>query len=124
MLTDLESVFRSLKSELGMRPVYHHKEDRCDGHLFITVLAYQAVQVIRRKLKERGVNESWRTLRDILEVQRRVTITFKQKDGRTMHVRKSTSVEEDQKNLYEVLGLELNPGGIKKMSVLDKNHEM
>ena len=39
MLTDLESVFRSLKSELGMRPVYHHKEDRCDGHLFITVLA-------------------------------------------------------------------------------------
>jgi|GEM_PF-3411768 len=32
--------------ELGMRPVYHHKEDRCDGHLFITVLAYQAVQVI------------------------------------------------------------------------------
>lgn len=45
MLTDLESVFRSLKSELGMRPVYHHKEDRCDpptprlrragGHLFI-----------------------------------------------------------------------------------------
>ncbi len=124
MLTDLEAVFRSLKSELGMRPVYHHKEDRCDGHLFITVLAYQAVQVIRRKLKERGVNESWRTLRDILEVQRRVTITFKQKNGRTMHVRKSTSVEEDQKNLYEVLGLELNPGGIKKMSVLDKNHEM
>jgi transposase len=35
MLTDLESVFRSLKSELGQRPVYHHKEDRCDGHRFI-----------------------------------------------------------------------------------------
>jgi hypothetical protein len=26
MLTDLESVFRSLKSELGLRPIYHHKE--------------------------------------------------------------------------------------------------
>jgi hypothetical protein len=46
MLTDLESVFWSLKSELGLRPVYQHKEDRCDGHLFITVLGYQAVQVI------------------------------------------------------------------------------
>ena len=34
-----------------------------------------------------------------------------------MHVRKSTSVEEDQKNIYEVLGLEMNPGGIKKMIV-------
>ena len=35
MLTDLEAVFRSLKSELGLRPVYHHKEERVDGHLFI-----------------------------------------------------------------------------------------
>ena len=41
MLTDLEAVFRSLKSELGMRPVYHHKEERAEGHLFITVLAYR-----------------------------------------------------------------------------------
>ena len=117
MLTDLEAVFRSLKSELGMRPVYHHKEDRCDGHLFITVLAYQAVQVIRRKLNERGMNESWRTLREILEVQRRVTITFQQKDGRTMHVRKSTVAEEALKSVYEVLDLEMNPGGVKKITI-------
>jgi len=47
MLTDLEAVFRCLKSELGLRPIYHHKE-RSDGHLFITVLAYQVVQVIRQ----------------------------------------------------------------------------
>ena len=41
MLTDLEAVFRSLKSELGLRPVFHQKEARTEGHLFITVLAYQ-----------------------------------------------------------------------------------
>ena len=46
MLTDLESVFRSLKSELGLRPVFHQKEERSDGHLFISVLAYQCVQVL------------------------------------------------------------------------------
>jgi hypothetical protein len=40
-----------LKSELGLRPVYLYKEDRGDSHVFITVLAYQAVQVLRRKLK-------------------------------------------------------------------------
>ena len=45
MLTDLEAVFRSLKSELGLRPVFHHKEARVDGLLFIKVLAYQLVQV-------------------------------------------------------------------------------
>ena len=48
MLTDLEAVFRSLKSELGLRPIYHQTEERSTGHLFITVLAYQLVQVIRR----------------------------------------------------------------------------
>ncbi len=52
MLTDLETVFRRLKSEFGLRPIYHHKEERADGHLFITILAYQAVQVIRRNLKK------------------------------------------------------------------------
>ena len=83
----------------------------------MTVLAYEAVQIIRRKLKDQGINESWRTLRNILEVQRRVTVTFRQKDGRTMHVRKSTVMEEESKNIYEVLNLKANPGGIKKMII-------
>ena len=47
MLTDLEAVFRSLKSELGLRPIFHHKQARSDAHLFISVLAYQFVQIIR-----------------------------------------------------------------------------
>jgi len=34
MLTDLEAVFRSLKSELGLRPIYHQKEKRVNGHIF------------------------------------------------------------------------------------------
>ena len=73
MLTDLESVFRSLKSELGLRPVFHSKELRCDGHLFITVLAYQCVQTVRRRLKDAGINDAWASLRSTLSVQRRVT---------------------------------------------------
>jgi transposase len=73
MLTDLEAVFRSFKSELGLRPVYHSKEIRVDGHLFITVLAYQSVQIIRRQLQEHGIQGRWSSLRDILSVQRRVS---------------------------------------------------
>ena len=117
LLTDLEAVFRSLKSELGMRPIYHHKEARCDGHLFITVLAYQAVQVVRRKLKEQGICESWMSLRELLAVQQRVTASFKQKDGRTLHVRKATVPEEPLLNIYQILGLDTAPGGIKKMTI-------
>ncbi len=51
MLTDLESVFRSLKNELGLRPNYHQKEVRIEGHLFITLLAYHLVHTIRCQLK-------------------------------------------------------------------------
>jgi hypothetical protein len=63
MLTDLEAVFRSLKSELGLRPIYHHKESRTDGHLFISVIAYQVVQIVRRQLKARDIHLSWNELR-------------------------------------------------------------
>jgi transposase len=114
-LTDLEAVFRSLKSELGLRPVYHHKEDRADGHLFITVLAYQAVQVLRRKLKLRNVNASWSSLREIFSGQQRVTATFTQKDGRTLHVRKTTLAEPKLQALYDALSLSTTPVGARKL---------
>jgi hypothetical protein len=115
MLTDLESVFRSLKSELGLRPIYHHKEVRSDGHLFITVLAYQCVQFLRVKLKAAGITDSWATLRDILSVQRRVTATFNQRDGRSLHVRKATVAEPDLLAIYRALGISAAPGGIRKL---------
>ena len=39
MLTNLESVLRSLKPDLGLRPVVHQVDRRVEGHLFISVLA-------------------------------------------------------------------------------------
>ena len=115
MLTDLEAVFRCLKSELGLRPNYHHKEDRSDGHLFITVLAYQVVQVIRRKLRSNGIHESWTSLRRIFEGQQRVTAVFRQRNGKTLNVRKATLPESKLRKLYEVLGISDSPGGVKKL---------
>jgi len=115
MLTDLESVFRSLKSELGLRPVFHSKEGRCDGHLFITVLAYQCVQTVRRRLKDAGINDSWASLRSTLSVQRRVTSSLRRRDGRTVHVRKSTVAEPALMPIYRALGLSAAPGGTRKL---------
>jgi transposase len=117
MLTDLEAVFRSLKSELGLRPIYHHKPLRADGHLFITVLAYQFVQLIRRRLAEHDHHHSWRRLRETFERQCRITAVFKRADGRTLHVRKATRAEPDQLALYQALGLDPAPGGVHKMIV-------
>jgi hypothetical protein len=117
MLTDLEAVFLSLKSKLGLRPTCHHKEDRAEGHLFITVPAYQAIQVLRRKLRPHGINDSWSTLRRIFAGQCRVTATFKQKDGRTLHVRKSTTREPKRKQLDDALGLPASRGTVQKLVV-------
>ena len=116
-LTDLEAVFRSLKSELGLRPVYHRTEGRVDGHLFITVLAYPLVQLIRRRLRQHGISDRWSTLRDILAGQCRVTATFRRADGRTLHVRKATRAEPAQLAIIQALGSDPSPGGIQKMVV-------
>ena len=113
-LTDLEAVFRSLKSELGLRPVFHHKEDRADGHLFITVLAYQFVQILRRKLADQGIHASWRSLRQQLSGQVRVTAIFQQPDGHTLHVRKATRPEGQHLEICQALGIDTQPGGIRK----------
>lgn len=114
-LTDLEAVFRSLKSELGLRPIFHAKEERSDGHLFITVLAYQCVQVLRKQLKAAGIHDSWASLRETLAVQRRVTASLRRKDGRTIHVRKSTVAEPAALAIYQALGINPAPGGIRKI---------
>ena len=115
MLTDLEAVFRSLKGELGLRPIFHSKEERSDGHLFISVLAYQLVQTIRRRLRAKGIHDSWSSLREVLAVQRRVTASFVQRDNRTLHVRKATRPEPDLLQIYDALGLAHRPGGVQKL---------
>ena len=56
-------MFRSLKSELGLRPMFHHKKDRVRGHLFISVLAYHIVHTIRFELKASDIHRSWASLR-------------------------------------------------------------
>ena len=120
MLTDLESVFRSLKSELGLRPVYHHTAKRTEGHLFITVLAYQCVQVIRKELKENKnepINMRWGSLRDILSVQQRITVMFKQRNGKTLHIRKATKPDPPLQKIYDILNISATPGGVQKLII-------
>ena len=116
-LTDIEAVFRSLKSELGLRPIFHHKPVRAEGHLFITVIAYQLVQVIRRRLRQSGEHASWNTLRQTLEGHQRITATFRRADGRTLHVRKATHAEPPQRAIYDALAIDPEPGGIRKTIV-------
>lgn len=117
MLTDLEAVFRSLKSELGLRPVFHQKTRRVTGHLFISVLAYHLVHMIRFQLKACGIHFNWESLRRQLQGQNRVTAQMKRADGRMLHIRKSTRAEPRQQVIYDALGISDKPGRIEKTIV-------
>ena len=109
MLTDLEAVFRSLKSELGLRPIFHQTDRRTEGHLFITVLAYQVVQVVRTVLRQKGITWSWNTIRNILSFQRRATTTQTLKEGGAVHTRVTSDPEADQREIYQALGIPPRP---------------
>jgi len=115
LLTDLEAVFRCLKSELGLRPVFHHKTDRVSGHLFISVLAYHVVHTIRTQLKGCGIDLSWEGIRRIMASRQRITTQLKRADGRTVHVRKATRAEHAQQQLYDALGISARAGRTEKV---------
>jgi len=117
MLTDLEAVFRSLKSELGLRPIHHQIAKRVSGHLFITVLAYHLVHTIRFRLKQMDNHSSWSSLRKILSTQSRVTVSMQCKNGSTVHVRKSTRPEPNQQEIYSALGIKNHPGQAIKTTI-------
>jgi len=114
MLTELEAAFRCLKSELGLRPVYHQITQRVDSHIFISVLAYHILHTIRYKLKQSGINESWETIKRDLRTQCRITSTMNCKDGKKLHIRKTSSPNPRQLEIYRALGIFTSPGKTEK----------
>ncbi|MCP4486954.1 MAG: transposase, partial [Gammaproteobacteria bacterium] len=105
MLTDVEEAFRCLKSDLNLRPVFHQKESRSDAHLFEGVLAYHLLNSIRFKLKQHGINYRWKTVRDLLSSQIRVTTTVVNKKGQKLYIRNCTEPEPFHRAVYKALGL-------------------
>ena len=114
MLAEVEDAFRCMKSELGFRPIHHQKEVRGDGHIFIAVLAYHLLHTIRFKLRRMGIHLSWTAIRDQLATQVRITTTMKAKDGKMIHIRKSSRAELSHKTIYDALSLPHQPGKIVK----------
>ena len=75
------------------------------------------MQVIRTRLRAHGNAASWTTLRRLLDGQQRVTATFRRPDGRALHVRTATQAEPGQRDLYDALGVDPHPGGVRKTVV-------
>jgi transposase len=109
MLNQIEESFRCLKSELGLRPVHHHKDPRMEGHLFISVLAYHLLAGIQRELSQKGIFYRWETIRNRLSTQTRVTASLTNNKGERIHIRQTTDPEPFHFEIYRALGLPVKP---------------
>jgi len=117
MLTQLEDSFRTLKTDLLLRPVFHQKEHRSDAHIFITLLAYHLLHSIRSCLKENSIHLSWRKIRDRMSMHCRVTNRLKTKSGDMLFIRKCSEPEDFHKSIYDALKLDHCPCKTKKYRI-------
>lgn len=102
-LNHVENSFRDLKSELGMRPIYHSKEKRTDAHLFISVLAYHILNTIEFNLKANGDTRSWKSINEILSTHQRSTVILKDKNKKFIYIRISGTPEGTHNEIYRML---------------------
>lgn len=113
----VETAFRFMKSSLGMRPVYHQKEKRVDGHLWITVLAYSLIQDILYRLNSQEISYSWESIRNSFRNRVRVTTSVNTQDGKRLYLRGTTRAEQTHRQIYDALGLSSEILKTKKTSV-------
>jgi transposase len=99
----VEDAFRYMKSSLGMRPVYHQTENRVDGHLWITILAYTLIQDVFYRLRVKGVAHNWETIRMRLGSRVRVSMRAQTDKATTIHLRTTTEAEQPHLEIYKAL---------------------
>ncbi len=102
-LTRAESAFRSMKSPLAERPIFHHLERRVETHIFLCLLAYHLLVAIETTLLRQGIHTSWATVRDALATHEISTIVLPTDSGAILKIRKGSTPEAEQVELYRLL---------------------
>jgi hypothetical protein len=105
-LTRVEEAFRSLKTDLGLRPVYHQTAERSRSHLFLSVLAYHLLSDIEYRMKEKGDCRRWSSLQETLSTHMRLGIIGQDPHTKIDHtIRLSSQPEPEHKKIYRILGI-------------------
>ena len=108
-IREIEAVFRTLKTDLKMRPVFHKTDENSVAHLNLAVLAYQMVHTIRYQLKAKGINHDWTHIVRIMNTQKAATVTLKDKNDQKIFIRKCTTPEPKAAEIYNALGYKHYP---------------
>lgn len=106
-LTQIESVFRSLKSELGIRPVYHQLEHRIDAHILIAFLAYCLQVTLKNRLMVHAPGLTPLAVIEKLAAIQMIDVHIPVVDGRWLILPRYTQPEADVKILLDKLQLPL-----------------
>jgi len=106
-LTQIESAFRSLKSELGIRPIYHHLEHRVDAHILVAFLAYCLQVTLKNRLWLLAPGLTPTAVMEKLATIQMIDVWIPTVDGRWLILPRYTQPEKDTKILLEKLKLEL-----------------
>jgi transposase len=114
MLTGVEEAFKNLKSHLGLRPNFHQKEIRVDGHIILSILAYHLLHSIQHTLRQNGDYSMWITIKRIVSTHHYSTIQLPTVNGTVINVRKPGIPEGIHLDIYKKLGVDHKSLPIRK----------
>jgi transposase len=106
-LTQIESVFRSLKSELGIRPIYHPLEHRADAHVLIAFLAYCLQVTLKNRVMIHAPGLTSTAVLEKLATSQMVEVWIPMVDGRWLMLPRHTQPEKDVQALLNQLPITL-----------------
>jgi transposase len=120
-LSEAEAAFRIHKSDLCIRPIWHHKQDRIKAHILICFLAYALWKTLQKWQSRAGLGDSPRTILTELSRIHSADIVLPLADGskRELRLRCVVRPDREQQLLLQHLGLilpeRLRPPALNKM---------
>lgn len=100
----VESTFRSAKSLLTTRPVYHRQDETIRGHVFCSFLALILRKALLDHLENQGIQAEWNTILSDLSALQEVNI---QQDGKSFLLR--TEARGVAGKIFQAVGVAMPP---------------
>jgi transposase len=106
-LTQIEAAFKCLKSDLGIRPIYHQREQRVEAHILVAFLAYCLIVTLKHRLQVNAPGLTPRAVLEKLATIQMLDVSFPTTDGRRLTMPRYTEPEPENALLLHHLKLKL-----------------
>ena len=107
VLTEIEQAFKELKNDLGIRPVYHQKDERIEAHIFVSFLSYCLQVTLKQRAKAKAPGLTPRAILEKFKAVQMIDIHLPTTDGRNLILTRHTQPEKDLQLLLHQFNLTL-----------------